>query len=129
MPTSYWLAVEAPISVLSICLPSIFALLKRGVEHGPYFLITSRNVPVSHSDKISGNHNRRAYNNPHQHEAVSGHHYSISEVRLKDEDSVVYAVTASEASSPVKLPQPKGHEDISMNTIRVQRDVDVISKA
>ena len=129
MPTSYWLAVEAPISVLSICLPSIFALVKRGVEHGPYSLITSRGVPVPHSDKIFGNHNRRTYKNRHQHEAVGAHHYSISEVRLKDEDSAVYTVTASEASSPVKPPQPNGHEEISMNTIRVQKDVDVISKA
>lgn len=129
MPTSYWLAVEAPISVLSICLPGIFSLVKRGVEHGPYSLLTSRDVAVSHSNKIFGDHNVRAHRNRNQHEAVSGHHYSISEARLKDEDSAVYAVTASEASYPTKPPQANGQEDIPMNTIRVQNDVDISSQA
>ena len=81
--------------------------------------LTSRDVPVSHSNEIFGDYNRRTHQNRHQYEGVSGHHYCTSEVRLKDEDSAAYAVTASEASFPMKSPQAIGHQGMLMNTIRV----------
>ncbi|KAI9648300.1 hypothetical protein NHQ30_002932 [Ciborinia camelliae] len=38
----YWLTPEAPMSIISICLPAIFSLCKRGIELGPYSLISSK---------------------------------------------------------------------------------------
>ncbi|TGO18315.1 hypothetical protein BPAE_0387g00040 [Botrytis paeoniae] len=35
IPTLYWFIIEPGLAILSICLPSIFSLLKRGIYHGP----------------------------------------------------------------------------------------------
>ena len=61
IPIIYWLSVEAPISILSICLPSIFFLVKRGIQGGPYALLSSRERPLTskitnHTWKLSTAH-------------------------------------------------------------------------
>ncbi|MCJ1396737.1 hypothetical protein MMC18_009629, partial [Xylographa bjoerkii] len=42
IPGGKWLAVESPIAIFSLCLPSIFALVKRGISGGPRALFPSR---------------------------------------------------------------------------------------
>jgi len=40
VPSVYWLSLEAPVSIVSICLPSMFSLARRGVYEGAYALFT-----------------------------------------------------------------------------------------
>ncbi|CAL8578613.1 hypothetical protein XPA_004382 [Xanthoria parietina] len=41
VPTFYWLCAEAPVSTLSICLPSMFSLFQRLSRSGPSALFTA----------------------------------------------------------------------------------------
>ena len=52
VPNLYWLTVEGPISIVSVCLPSIFSLIKRGVHYGPYSLLTSKDVSEIYAGEI-----------------------------------------------------------------------------
>ncbi|KAF2796645.1 hypothetical protein K505DRAFT_373057 [Melanomma pulvis-pyrius CBS 109.77] len=42
IPIGDWLVAETPISIVSICLPSIFTFVKRGITEGPYSLISTK---------------------------------------------------------------------------------------
>lgn len=79
-----------------------------------------------HRNKILNTRDRKIRS---QHEDVEGHHYSTSTARLKDDDDAAYTVTASEAFSSVRPPQANSDEGISMDSIRMQKDVDVLSIA
>lgn len=44
----YWWIIECPVEITSACLPSIFTLVKRGVQHGPRALF---NNTMTHTTK------------------------------------------------------------------------------
>ncbi|KAL8949409.1 MAG: hypothetical protein Q9222_004478 [Ikaeria aurantiellina] len=45
VPTFYWLCAEAPVSTLSVCLPSIFFLARRAIKEGPKALFKTSTGP------------------------------------------------------------------------------------
>jgi hypothetical protein len=67
VPSLYWLTAEAPVSIISICLPSIFFLVRRFVKDGPASLFTSRSATsrahlARDSEKSGENSIPRNYN-------------------------------------------------------------------
>ena len=50
-----WLAVESPLAIFCLCLPSIFALVKRGIDDGPRGLFPfTRPLSVqSYADRVT----------------------------------------------------------------------------
>ena len=56
VPSGKWLSVESPIAIFCLCLPSIFALVKKGVDDGPraLFLPSQRPLSVhSYTDRVT----------------------------------------------------------------------------
>lgn len=56
IPGGKWLGVESPIAIFCLCLPSIFALVKKGIDDGPpaIFLLSRRRLSVqSHTDRVT----------------------------------------------------------------------------
>ncbi|KAI9672761.1 MAG: hypothetical protein M1831_000196 [Alyxoria varia] len=49
----YWYAAETPVSIMSVCLPSIFHLCRRGIQHGPGSLFNDREYPPPSPSKPS----------------------------------------------------------------------------
>lgn len=50
------MSVESPIAIFCLCLPSIFALVKKGIDEGPraIFLLSQRPLSVqSHADRMT----------------------------------------------------------------------------
>jgi hypothetical protein len=42
VPGLYWVVAECGLTILAVCLPSIFVLFRRGYQYGPRALLTSR---------------------------------------------------------------------------------------
>ncbi|KAL9122166.1 MAG: hypothetical protein Q9187_001281 [Circinaria calcarea] len=127
IPIHYWLSVEAPISILSICLPSIFFLIKRGVKNGPYSLFSSREVSsasntASQSWRINTN---PSFSRDKQAVArVQGHASDDSWERLH-ERGPEYDATAFRAPSKRSSEQSTTEADLAMQSIRVRQEIDV----
>ena len=56
IPTGQWLGAETPVAIVCLCLPSIFALVKKGMDGGPRALFwPSRRLSSvqSHTDRVT----------------------------------------------------------------------------
>ena len=56
IPAGKWLGVESPIAILCLCLPSICALVKKGMDDGPRALFRpARRLSSlqSHTDRVT----------------------------------------------------------------------------
>jgi len=101
IPILYWLTVEAPISIVSICLPSIFSLVKRGVHYGPYSLISSRDVSEIYAGKMPkwpGTKTRTVVNRSRG-DTLGTVEFDNSFERLNDERSAEFIAMASKTLS------------------------------
>lgn len=55
IPGGKWLGVESPIAIFCLCLPSIFALVKKGIDEGPRAILLLSRRPLSvqsHTDRM-----------------------------------------------------------------------------
>ena len=125
----YWLTVETPISIVSICLPTIFFLVKRGIDHGPRSLFTARNFqsrPSAMGRSLIGTNAAKDEElsvtlptNSFDHSREKLHHhgtnteYSVKAFKVPSQDG-------SEPDTSVELPEP---------SIRVRREVDVSAES
>lgn len=121
IPISYWLALEAPVSIISICLPSIFSFVKRGIQSGPYSLLTSRDEASSH---ITEQRNTAATYDGEQNE-LYGRGNSVDRP-YGDGEANQYSATAFK--SPSSASSQTAQEEIPIEAIRVQKDLDVSSR-
>ena len=129
VPIIYWLSVEAPISIVNICLPSIFFLIKRGVQYGPYSLLISKDVStpsntISHTWKIVTVPTKGPRDDE---EALAGnriHAMDTSWERL-DPRGPDYDAVACKAPSKRSSEQSSPETELALQSIRVRRDVDV----
>ena len=56
IPSGKWLSVESPIAIFCLCLPSIFALVKKGIDDGPRALFLPSRRPLSahsYTDRVT----------------------------------------------------------------------------
>ena len=56
IPGGKWLSVESPIAIFCLCLPSIFALVKKGIDDGPrvlFYLPRRSSSLQSHNDRVT----------------------------------------------------------------------------
>ena len=109
------------MSIASICLPSIFSFVKRGIQYGPYSLLSSRNEP---SLRVNKQLNTKT---AHLAEGFGGlHDRETSVERLYDgETANHYSATAFK--SPSGANAQKTGEMLAMDAIRVQKDMNVES--
>lgn len=119
VPITYWLSLEAPVSIISICLPSIFSFFKRGVQCGPYSLLTSKDEASLH---FNGHRTATA---AHQGEVVGWAHGRESSVERLYENERVNQYSATAFKSPSLASSRKTGEEVAMDAIRVQRDLNV----
>ena len=125
----YWLTVETPISIVSICLPTIFFLVKRGIDHGPRSLFTARNFQSPPSTMARSLVRTNATKDEElsvtlpasslDHSREKLHHngtnaeYSAKAFKVPSQDG-------SEPDNSAELPQP---------SIRIRREVDVSAES
>ena len=93
--------MEAPISIISICLPSVFSFIKRGIENGPYSLLTSK---YQASVRLEGEHNAQSIK-------------SLYKTKRVNQYSAI-AFKSSQGPPPARQAYP-------MDNIRVQRELEV----
>ncbi|KAF6239402.1 hypothetical protein HO173_002664 [Letharia columbiana] len=119
VPITYWLSLEAPVSIVSICLPSIFSFIKRGIQGGPYSLLTSKNEASLHFNEQRGD--ITAY----QGEGLGGLHGGETSIerlyineRANQHSATAFKSHSSESSQ-------KDAEELAMDAIRVRQDLNV----
>ena len=119
VPITYWLSLEAPVSVISICLPSIFSFVKKGIQHGPYSLLTSKDI---HSVQLSEQESATRAHHGEGPRGIRGRETSVERLCQIDEAN---QYSASAFKSPSLTSSQKTREHYAMDEIRVQKDMDV----
>jgi hypothetical protein len=133
----FWLTAETPISILSICLPSIFFLCRRLVRDGPYSLFSVRYGSTVHAKstaKSSGPPSRAKY---------GARSWELRDIEREDDDStkalhmtydvprkMEYRAEAVRASEDPHRHEQEVHGEsiaLSCDQIMVQNDVHVSS--
>lgn len=120
VPIMNWLIVEPSISILSICLPSIFSLMKRGIEHGPGALFTSKNATELYSGRtprFGGTKSRKGlaeatFDNPFE--------------RLSDNSNPEYYAMAYKGPSKQNS---VSEEHLDIEAIQVRRDINISNES
>ena len=112
----YWLIVEGPISIVSICLPSIFSLVRRGIVFGPYSLLTSEAMSRSGNSAWSKGQTVKGTAQAREMNARSrGPSFETFTEHLRGAQSFEYSTRVTQAQST----------DEELGAIRVRKDVDV----
>ena len=109
------------MSIVSICLPSIFSFVKRGIQFGPYSLLSSKNEP---SLRVNGQHKPKTASHAKGFSGV--HDRETSTERLYD-DGAANHYSATAFKSPSGAKSQKTGEILAMDAICVQKDTDVES--
>ena len=104
--------------MLCICLPSMFSLIKRGVQRGPWSLFTSKDVP-----KTSTAGSRSWFlNKAKSHYSSSDRDFSEG---LTESQNETYTTRVS-AHRQSSRPSSQDRETLGIDVIRMQRGYDVI---
>ena len=117
---AYWSGAEDALSVFSVCLPAIFTLVKRGVEHGPKsLLIRTSAIETSESSKKSISVKSIPRRPPLVivHKTMS--HDSIENLRGS------YAVEAAACHNPSMDFEKFDYDSMQMESIKVKKEFDV----
>ena len=125
----YWLVAEPPVSIISIGLPNIFCLVKRGIQQGPHSLISSRgasskpNATGPRVDDMNG-----ATQRDKGFARLAGQSFGSSRAKLFDgngnaEHHVMAIKTPSKELSEGKHINP----NLSVPSIRVRNNADVVT--
>ncbi|KAL6717590.1 hypothetical protein ACLMJK_005505 [Lecanora helva] len=136
VPTFYWLCAEAPISVLSICLPTFLYLFKRLVAKGPRSLVTKESTMNTEKFNIINRRNNGTNNSNAFRGTPSPNHSFDMELGKKTSfDSTdriyagalpAYSVAAAEtASRNSSRTGASAQTPIPEAAIRVKNEVDV----
>ena len=107
------------MSIVSICLPGIFSFVKRGVQGGPYSLLTSKNEASPNFDE------QRLVTAPFRGQRPGGLHGQDTSVERLYDNGRVNQYSARAFKSPSLADSPKTEEEIPIEAIRVQRDLNV----
>lgn len=120
MTVAYWSATEDAVSLVSVCLPAIFTLVKRGVEHGPKaLLVPATSIDTSLSTRKSTSSKSSPMKSPTviMHNAFSGD--SIENLRQS-----YYAEAAA-----CRVPSMEFDEiavgGVQMESIQVKKEIDI----
>ncbi|TAQ90858.1 hypothetical protein B7494_g786 [Chlorociboria aeruginascens] len=121
VPMGRWLIIETPMCIISVCLPAIFTLAKRGVQHGPASLLSTRNYgAISASGYSAGTNNYEAYKAGRTDSTTRIHDEEIANEGFGSSPTEYYpmaAKTNSQATDEVDLKNP--------SPIRVIRRVEI----
>lgn len=124
MDIGVWLTVEGPIGLLTISLPSIFSLVRRGIIHGPYALFSSKDFTHSdNSQTISNNLSRgdKGFKQLTTSSAEQG-----QELPYAYDPHVEYHALALRVTSSTSRDRIYDDTEAQHNVIYIRQDVDVM---
>ncbi|CAD6441948.1 e147b13e-ce82-4cc9-8935-6b00fdbc5a0d [Sclerotinia trifoliorum] len=119
-----WLTIEGPIGLITISLPSIFSLVRRGMAHGPLSLFSTKDLSNSNNSESVNKNSLRGERGFKQLNTSATEHGQ--ELPYSYDPDVEYQALALRATSSTSRDRAFNDLEAPKSVIYIRRDVDVV---
>lgn len=116
----FWLVAEPAVSIISICLPGIFTLVKRGMNHGWGALFTRKSFPSVYSKSAWPESSRGL--TPAADSSFKSQAFATVFQRLEDHTEQEYYASICRG---VSTSDSNENKELAENGIQVRKDLDI----